>query len=249
MRISHLVPVLLLSVFLPGCKPPPPTNLVSTGDRVQDALNEKKELITGKLDELGIAPDEVNILITAYKAEKQLVIYAKKKTESRYRKLETFDICASSGAPGPKRRQGDKQVPEGFYHIREFNPKSNFYLSLGINYPNGSDKKKSDSTAPGSDIFIHGACVTIGCIPLTDDKIKEVYLYALQAKNNGQQQIPVYIFPFVMSDRNFSEYKTRYNGIPGLINFWKNLKPGFDKFEKEEKELHFSVDDRGNYVF
>jgi murein L,D-transpeptidase YafK len=32
--------------------------------------------------------------------------------------------------------EGDYQVPEGFYYITEFNPASNYHLSLGINYPN-----------------------------------------------------------------------------------------------------------------
>ena len=71
-----------------------------------------------------------------------------------------------SGTMGPKRLQGDYQVPEGFYYINEFNPNSNYHLHLGLNYPNASDKILSDSLRPGGDIYIHGSCVSIGCIPL-----------------------------------------------------------------------------------
>ena len=54
-----------------------------------------------------------------------------------------------SGTTGPKRAEGDYQVPEGFYYINEFNPNSKYHLSLGLNYPNASDKILSDSIDPG----------------------------------------------------------------------------------------------------
>lgn len=85
------------------------------------------------------------------------------------------------------------QVPECFYNIEIFNPASSYYLSLGINYPNLSDKIKGEKSKLGGDIFIHGSTVTIGCILITDDKIKEVYIYSIYAKENGQNKIP---FPF-----------------------------------------------------
>jgi murein L,D-transpeptidase YafK len=150
---------------------------------------------------------------------------------------------------GPKRRNGDRQVPEGFYHIDRFNPFSNFYLSLGINYPNPSDRKKSRAQRLGGDIFIHGSCVTIGCLPMTDDKIREIYLYAVHARNNGQTNIPVYIFPFRMTEGNFETYKQKYRQNQELIAFWTNLKTGFDKFERTKEALHISVNKDGNYDF
>lgn len=143
--------------------------------------------------------------------------------------------------------EGDLQVPEGFYYIDRFNPASSYYLSLGINYPNESDKKKSNASRLGGDIFIHGANVTIGCMPMTDDKIKEIYLYAVYAKDNGQNKIPVYIFPFQMTDRNFYYYKKYYN--ESLINFWDNIKKGYDIFQNSKKELNIKIDSNGNYVF
>src|SRR5690606_7945323 len=136
----------------------------------------------------------------------------------------SYPICARSGILGPKEKQGDGQVPEGFYYINRFNPVSNFHLSLGINYPNEADSRRNPKGNLGGDIFIHGSCVTIGCLPLTDNLIKEVYLLSIHAYANGQTKIPVYIFPFRMTDDQMMTYISQYSDNPSLVNFWKNLK-------------------------
>lgn len=217
--------------------------------KVRTAIEEKGKTIGQTLTGNGLEPGNVNILITVYKDDDELEIYAKKKTGTTYKKLISYRICSRSGQLGPKRKEGDYQVPEGFYHINMFNPTSHFFLSLGINYPNLSDKRKSKASHIGGNIFIHGACVTIGCIPMTDEGIKEIYLYAVYAKNNGQTNIPVYIFPFKMTDGNFSQYKTRYEDDPALTDFWSNLKRGYDRFTADKKELEISVDANGDYKF
>lgn len=217
--------------------------------RVRTAINEKENIVIDKLGENEIKINEFNILILAFKAEGELQIFAKKNTEKSYIKLETYKICSKSGNLGPKRKQGDYQVPEGFYFIDRFNPASSYYLSLGLNYPNQFDKKKSNAKNLGGDIFIHGECVTIGCLPMTNDKIKEIYLYAINAKNNGQKKIPVYIFPFKMTDQKFCEYSNKYSSENELIDFWTNIKKGYDKFNKDKKELIMSSTKEGNYNF
>jgi murein L,D-transpeptidase YafK len=217
--------------------------------RVRTAFTEKEKLIEQKLNDIGLKTDNFNVLIVVYKDSDELDIYAKKKTETNYNFLNSYKICSRSGKLGPKRKQGDYQVPEGFYKIDQFNPTSSFYLSLGVNYPNQADRKKSNAPDLGGDIFIHGSCVTIGCLPMTDEKIKEIYIYAVLAKNNGQTNIPVYIFPFKMTDQNFNSYKEKYNGNKELIEFWSNLKIGYDRFVKENKELKILVDPKGDYTF
>lgn len=216
--------------------------------RVRTSINDKEQLVLKTLKENSIELDELNILIIAYKYESEVEIFAKTKAESLYKKIVTYSICSKSGQIGPKRKQGDGQVPEGFYFIDRFNPVSSFYLSLGINYPNLSDKKKSNATNLGGNIFIHGSCVTIGCLPMTDDKIKEIYLYAINAKNNGQQRIPFYIYPFRMTEQKFIEYKKKYSNKTELIDFWTNIKLGYDKFEKEKTELIISISKTGDYI-
>lgn len=215
--------------------------------RVRTAIKEKDALIKQNIINNNIKLNEMNILITAYKQEDILEIYAKNKNDKTYKKIAEYKIAAKSGILGPKRMEGDLQVPEGFYYIDRFNPASSYYLSLGINYPNESDKKKSNASRLGGDIFIHGANVTIGCMPMTDDKIKEIYLYAVYAKDNGQNRIPVYIFPFQMTDNNFDYYKKHYD--ESLIDFWSNIKKGYDIFQNYKKELKIKVDSKGNYVF
>jgi murein L,D-transpeptidase YafK len=138
------------------------------------------------------------------------------------------------------------------YKIEYLNPNSSYHLSVKINYPNKFDKmvaRKEGRDNLGGDIFIHGDCVTIGCIPMTDDKIKEIYLYATYAKQTGQHKIPVYVYPFKMSSQNFETYSSFNNSNPELIKFWNNLKTGYDKFEDEKDELKVEVDNNGKYLF
>jgi len=217
--------------------------------RVRSAFSEKETLVLQQLKKLDLEANNFNILIAVYKDSDEFEIYAKKKSEINYKLLNTYTICSRSGKPGPKRAQGDYQVPEGFYNIDQFNPASNFHLSLGLNYPNQSDRRKSEASDLGGAIFIHGSCVTIGCLPMTDEKIKEIYIYAVLAKNNGQSNIPVYIFPFKMTNQNFKVYKEKYKSNNDLIGFWTNLKVGFDKFLKEKKELKIVVEANGDYKF
>ena len=218
-------------------------------ERVRTSIKEKQQIIVKDLESYKLQLDNFNLLIVAYKDNFELDLYVKKKEETTYNKIHTYEICALSGQLGPKRKQGDRQVPEGFYHIDRFNPTSRFYLSLGLNYPNQSDRKKSIVSDPGGDIFIHGDCVTIGCLPMTDEKIKEIYVYAIYARNNGQTKIPVYIFPFKMTHQNMNVYKEEYKDNQGLIDFWSNLKVGYDKFTSDKKELRYSFGENGDYTY
>lgn len=120
---------------------------------------------------------------------------------------------------------------------------------LNINYPNSSDRLKSKASNLGGSICIHGNCVTVGCLPMTDDKIKEIYLYAVQARQCGQKNIPVYIFPFKFTDQKVKQFKDTYKAYPFILDFWDNLREGHDLFIKELKELNVSVDRLGNYLF
>lgn len=217
--------------------------------RVRDAYAEKGSMVEATLKKYNIDKNNLNILIVAFKNEQLFDLYAKAKNGFTYTKIKTYTICSGSGVLGPKRRQGDGQVPEGFYYLDRFNPSSSYYLSLGLSYPNLSDKRKSKATNLGGDIFIHGECVTIGCMPMTNDKIKEIYIYAIQAKQSGQAKIPVYIFPYKMSTENIKTFSAEYKGYPEIIKFWENIKAGHDEFMKDSKELTFSVDEKGDYVF
>jgi murein L,D-transpeptidase YafK len=200
--------------------------------RVRDAyaVKEKKleELFSGK--ELDLHASE--IFLRVHKLEKELELWARKKGAVQYKLIKTFDICNVSGVPGPKRMIGDLQTPEGFYTIDRFNPTSSYYLSLGIDYPNSCDRHTCKAADPGGDIFIHGKCVTIGCMPITDDFIKELYVIAVEARNAGQTKIPVAIFPCRMNSLTFQSLLKQTKAEETKL-FWNNIKEGYDLFEKE----------------
>jgi murein L,D-transpeptidase YafK len=217
--------------------------------RVRGALQHKAETLDRSLATQGLKRDELNILIVAYKAEAQLELYAKQTNATRYQKLAAWPICRVSGKLGPKRRQGDRQTPEGFYRIDRFNPASNFHLSLGVDYPNAADKLKTRAADPGGEIFIHGSCVTVGCLPMRDAVFEEIYLYAVYARDSGQRAIPVYIFPFRMTQQNMEKYEAAYRDQPELLLFWQNIRTGYDKFFSSGEALRVSVTREGDYRF
>jgi murein L,D-transpeptidase YafK len=216
--------------------------------RVRQAYKDKGNWLKDKLDQKGIPNLQVNIFIRAFKKERVLEVWIREKNGSTFIHFHDYSFCAFSGVLGPKRQQGDLQVPEGFYYIDRFNPSSNFLLSLGINYPNSSDRIKTAATDPGGDIFIHGNCVTIGCIPLTDDKIKELYILAVEARNCGQKRIPVHIFPARLNQEGLQKLILAYTGDQDLIFFWQNLKKGYDFFERYKKLFKYTVNSKGDYV-
>jgi murein L,D-transpeptidase YafK len=186
------------------------------------------------------------VYIRAFKYEKEFEVWVK---DGAWKLAKTFTICKLSGKLGPKRLEGDRQVPEGFYHISDFNPNSSYYLSLKVNYPNAADQILSDKERPGGDIFVHGKCVTIGCLPMTDNGIKMIYWLCVLARNEGQERIPVSIFPCRLTDDRFQALKLMYFQQPALVTFWENLKEGFDYFEREEQLPAVGVNRTGSYSF
>jgi murein L,D-transpeptidase YafK len=224
-------------------------NHFSPFPRVREAYAEKLGIVQTALVAKNIDTSSLNIFIRAFKTEKVLEIWGKNAMEAPYQLITTYEVCKNSGDLGPKRREGDYQVPEGFYHIDRFNPNSSYYLSLGLNYPNASDKILSDKDAPGSDIFIHGKCVTVGCFPMTDDKIKEIYLFAEFAKRAGQAEIPVHIFPFKMTEENLRYHTNLTKTYDSYASFWQNLKVGYDYFEKNKTIPPIKVDEKGEYLW
>ncbi len=218
-------------------------------ERVKIAYKEKENFLRKKLDSVGIKGN-FEIFLLACKKEMILEVWAKKRNTKQFSFLISYPFCAFSGELGPKRQEGDLQIPEGFYHIDVYNPWSTYYLAMRVNYPNVSDLiLTTNKQHPGGDICIHGDCCTIGCIPLTDDKIKELYLLCVEAKSAGQGNIPVYIFPSRLDDKNFESLKKEFSDNSELILFWENLKEGYDFFEKNKTLPTFSVDKKGKYIF
>lgn len=216
--------------------------------RVKTAYQDKGDSVRALYRKYELDENSLNLYIRAFKKEELIEVWAKDKKKAAFVLLKTYKFCKSSGKLGPKRKKGDNQIPEGFYHIDRFNHQSTFFLSLGLNYPNRSDKILGDTTGLGSDIFIHGDCVTIGCIPITDDKIKELYILAVDAKAGGQKKIPVSIFPTKLTNENFKALQKEFANNKPLLQFWKGLKDGYQAFEQCRKLPNIIITAKGDYI-
>lgn len=190
------------------------------------------------------------IFLRAFKRERTLELWARPEGATTFTLLKVYDVCAVSGELGPKRRQGDRQVPEGFYSIDLFNPLSDYLLSLHVNYPNNVDRARPGRAGNlGGDIYIHGGCESIGCLAMTNEGIKELYWIAVEARAAGQTRIPLHIFPARLDDAGFTRLVKAHAGDPQMARFWANLKPGFDYFESQKRPPTVSEGPDGRYRF
>lgn len=217
--------------------------------RVASALNKKTDTLQKQFAKADLQWPPKQIYFRSFKYDSQLEVWVRNANNEPYKLFKTYKVCALSGSLGPKRMEGDYQVPEGFYYINVFNPRSNYHLSLGINYPNASDVLLSDSVTPGGEIYIHGSCVTVGCIPIKDDQIEEVYLLASHAKAQGQDFIPVHIFPIRYNNPKSLDYLARTTKTDqGYQKFAVKIKEVYDFFEEKKKLPLISVNTKGEYV-
>jgi len=217
--------------------------------RINDAMKKKEDTLMKQFEEKKLAWPARYIYIRSFKYDSQIEVWVKQDLNDKFALFKTYRVCAMAGSLGPKRMAGDYQVPEGFYYINEFNPKSNYHLSLGLNYPNASDRILSDSLMPGGDIYIHGSCVTTGCIPVNNEQIEELYILAAHAKSEGQDFIPVHIFPIRFDNPRSSEYLKKYvKDFPEYLSLADELKHAYTYFEKTRKLPVIMVSKKGEYV-
>ena len=215
--------------------------------RVSQASKEFNDTLSKEFRKKGLAFPPKDIYLRVFKSQNEMELWARNKSTGKYRFIKTYHICALSGSLGPKRFRGDNQVPEGYYFIEGFNPKSNYYMALHLNYPNYSDSIMGKGDL-GGDIYIHGGCVTVGCMPMTDEGIKELYTICLDARLNGEKYIPVHIFPTHLTRGGINYLRYEYPNDPARQQFWAQLKAGYDYFEKYHKLLPVMYSPDGKYV-
>ncbi|RYY60112.1 MAG: hypothetical protein EOO05_11000 [Chitinophagaceae bacterium] len=217
--------------------------------RPDESFRRKEDTLRKQFEEKKLKWPANYIYIRSFKYDSQLEVWVKDELGDPFKLFKTYKVCALAGTLGPKRMEGDYQVPEGFYYINEFNPNSQYYLSLGLNYPNLSDRLLSDSLRPGSAIYIHGSCVTVGCIPITDQQIDELYILAAHARNQGQEFIPVHIFPIRFNKPKSAAYLANLTkDDASLKKFAAQLQDGFDYFEKFHQLPVVLINDKGDYL-
>ena len=216
--------------------------------RPQEAMQRKLDTLKKQFAAKKLRWPAAQLYIRSFKYDSQLEVWVKQESESIFTLFKTYPVCALAGSLGPKRVQGDYQVPEGFYYINEFNPYSSYYLSLGLNYPNASDRVLSDSIKPGGDIYIHGSCVTVGCIPITDQQIDELYILATFARDAGQDFIPVHIFPCRFDvPRSKAYLDDLVKDDPSLKRFSDKLSDAYFYFEKTRRLPVVLITEDGQY--
>ena len=192
------------------------------------------------MDKIGTT-ESAPVLIRTYKQEAELEIW-KMKSDGQYALLKSYPMCRWSGQLGPKTREGDRQVPEGFYTIApgQMNPNSHYYLSFNVGYPNAYDRALGRT---GGAIMVHGVCSSAGCFSMTDAQIGEIYAIAREAFNGGQRAIQMQSYPFRMTPENLAKHRLDPN-----MAFWKELKTGADHFEVTKSEPSVLVCGK-HYVF
>ena len=181
------------------------------------------------------------VLIRAYKKESEIEVW-KQASNGKYEHIKTYPICRWSGQLGPKKREGDRQVPEGFYTVTtaQMNPNSAYWLSFNVGYPNPMERAMGRN---GGDIMVHGTCSSRGCFAMTNEQIEEIYAVMRESFNGDQKAVQFQSYPFRMTAENLAKFRHDPN-----MSYWKNLKEGSDHFEvtKQEPKVAYCG---GKYVF
>jgi murein L,D-transpeptidase YafK len=221
------------AVALGGCNP----SDVPTSGRAYAPLSEKilADITTKNMDK------DSPILVRLFKEESELEVWKKTK-DGEFALLKTYPVCRWSGDLGPKKKEGDRQAPEGFYTITpaQFNPNSNYYLAFNTGFPNTYDKSWGYT---GSDLMVHGDCSSRGCYAMTDEQIQEIYALGRESFFGGQRAFQLQAYPFRMTALNMAKHRNNPN-----FAFWKMIKEGYDHFEASKQEPKVAVCER-RYVF
>lgn len=208
-------------------------------DRVAKATANKELVLRDLCKKAGLSYPPRALFFRVFKKERVLEVWGGSKLGGALTLLKSYPIAAMSGGPGPKRREGDGQVPEGCYIIDRFNPQSSYHLSLRVSYPNASDKLFADKNSPGGDIYIHGDKVSIGCLAMTDDKIEEIYVLAWNARRPA---IPVHIFPAKRYDHQIKSHPSE-----DTRHLWSDLLPIQQAFDETKVVPKVTIGKDGRY--
>ena len=201
-------------------------------------------ILKGKFSRQHVAYPPRHLFLRAFKHEGELEMWASNHATEPYKLIDRYKICKNSGTLGPKRQQGDRQVPEGIYTIDLFNPRSAYHLSMRVSYPNRSDRLRGRRGQLGGAIMVHGSCVTIGCLPIEDGPIEEVFVATKDASRRGK--VPIHIFPVHMTTVGM-HFLERLN--PKSLSFWRELEPIYLAFETTRVVPSVRVDSKtGRYI-
>jgi murein L,D-transpeptidase YafK len=106
--------------------------------------------------------------------------------------VRAYHVQLGLNPVGQKERSGDFRTPEGSYRLERRNPRSDFFLSLKVSYPNEQDMRRAHAHhwETGGSIMIHGLPNTLkhepeyyeghdwtdGCIAVSNADMVEIWM-------------------------------------------------------------------------
>ncbi len=179
------------------------------------------------------------VFVRIFKREFELELWLQK--DGRFQRFATYPVCRFSGGLGPKLRTGDKQAPEGFYTVdaKALNPQSRWHRSFNLGFPNAFDKAHGRT---GSFLMVHGGCSSVGCYAMTNAAIEDIWDLVTAALGHGQARFQVQVLPFRLTEESLAAAASHPD-----VDFWRQLKPGYDLFEASGTPPRVHVC-RGRYV-
>jgi|TARA_Y100000815_G_scaffold144340_1_gene130632 murein L,D-transpeptidase YafK len=230
---TNVIGILMAGLVLSGCV----TSTLDLDGRGDIPIPQKT---LAKMRDMGMRSTDP-VLVRIFKQESELEVW-KRDSTGKYALMKTYPMCRWSGQLGPKKFEGDRQAPEGFYTVNfaRLNPNSQYYLSFDLGYPNRLERAKGYT---GSALMVHGACSSSGCFAISDNYVAEVYAVVRDALQGGQQAFQVQSYPFRMTPENLAAHNDNPN-----FDFWIDLKAGYDQFEVLRQPPRFQFCE-GRYRF
>jgi murein L,D-transpeptidase YafK len=202
---------------------------VPLGLTVQQAIDKygpeakKRLLLHFQSSKAAYPPDHLYLI--CLKSEGVLLVFAK-DADSKMKQIASYAIVSNSGVSGPKLKEGDLQIPEGFYKISRLDAMT--HLAMWVNYPNRIDRAHAQTdrrTNIGSNIQIHGGVYSTGCIVITNDDMAELLVVA---NDIGYKNVDLMISPCNLLDRKPQvDFRKQPNWLPGL---YKEIKDELIRF-------------------
>lgn len=238
MRLKNIAIALLFATALAGCNDTlDSVDLSHVKNKVEHPLPSR---VVAEMKKKNM-PRTSPIMVRIFKEEGILEVW-KAKADNRFDVIASYQICAWSGKLGPKKKEGDRQAPEGFYNLTpaHLNPNSKYYLAINTGFPNRYDQANGHT---GSNLMIHGACSSSGCYSMSDEQVLEIYAFARDAFKGGQTSVQLQAFPFRMTAENMARHRNSEHS-----DFWDMLKVGYDNFEVTKRPPDVAICD-SKYVF
>ena len=216
---------------------------------VKTAYAEHLSTMLANLQTHQVSVSDLNVLLRVFKEERTVELWIKAKKDAVFHFVKSFPILALSGLPGPKKNKNDQQVPEGFYRINKLLPQSSCCLGATIHFPNVADGiilRNAGLRVPAKEnVYLYGEENTKGNIRLSNNHMKELYIYLVEAKNNDAAGIPIHIFPFKMTPGNREAKALLHKNDSLLIRFWDHIEPGYFIFENSHTIARYSYSRMG----